>query len=318
MPTHPEISILLPTLDGAPDLSRLLPALGSQTRYGGCELLATDSSSSDETVSLLEAAGADVETIRRDEFGHGTTRNALAARARGEFLVFLSQDVTPASETFLEELIAPFEDPRVAGGYGRILPTPGDEPLTTRTVLHAPEASGEPLSRELDGSALVSDMEPGQRAVFLRFNNVASAVRASVFEEIPFPVVPFGEDFAWAARALSGGHRLCFAPASVVYHAHAYTPPQAFDRYRLDAAAPPPLHGHRLRPSLLSVIRGVAYEVREDVRYVFGEWDGPRLRHLLRSPGLRTAQVLGQYWGSRGWGPSFWPEPDEGIAASAR
>lgn len=308
MPTPPEISILLPTLDGAPDLLRLLPALGSQTRYGDCELLATDSSSGDETVALLEAAGAHVETIPRAEFGHGTTRNALAARARGDLLVFLSQDVVPATTTFLEELIAPFEDPRVAGCYGRILPFPGDDPLTARTVLHAPEAGDEPLSRDLDSSGRVWDLEPRHRAEYLRFNNVASAVRASVFAEIPFPEVPFGEDFAWAARVLSAGHRLRFAPKSIVHHAHAYTLRQAFERYRIDAAFHREIHGYRLRPSLLSVIRGVCYEVREDARYVFGEWDGPRLRHLLRSPALRSAQVLGQYWGSRGWGRSFWPE----------
>jgi len=302
--SSPEISILLPTLDGERYLRRLLPALRAQTRWAECELLATDSSSTDATPLLLEEAGASVETITRGEFGHGKTRNALAARAKGELLVFLSQDALPASETFLAELVAPFEDPRVAGCFGRVLPNEDDDPLTARTALSAPEAGETPLVRELPPGRRLADLAPPERVAYVRFNNVASAVRASVFAELPFPEVPFGEDSAWAARALEAGWRLRFAPRSVVRHAHAYTLGQAFERYRVDAAFHREVHGHRPRPSLASVLRGVLFEVREDVRYVLGEWEGPRLRHLLRSPALRVAQVLGQYWGSRGWGGS--------------
>ena len=175
-------------------------------------------------MELLEAAGAKVEVIPKEQFRHGETRNRLAARASGEILVFLSQDVLPARDDFLAKLVAALEEPGVAGAYSRILPHESDDPLTARTVLASPEAEDHSAELEAIDPRRVWDLPPLERVERLRFNNVASAVRASVFEEIPFPDVPFGEDFAWAARVTSAGHQVRFAPASVAFHAHRYTP----------------------------------------------------------------------------------------------
>lgn len=304
----PRISIVLPTWNGARDLARLLPALAAQVDCGEVEIVAIDSSSSDDTRELLERAGATVEVIPQSDFRHGTTRNRAADRARGELLVFLSQDVVPAGDDFLAQLTAVFEDPAVAGATARVLPHPDDDPLTARTVLDSPEAGHVATTRRLDPAGRMWDLPAQERVELLRFNNVASAIRASVFREIPFPDVPFGEDFAWAARALTAGHTLRFVPEAVAHHAHDYTPRQAFERYRIDAAFHREIHGHRLRPTLFSVLRGIGFEVREDWRYLGRTHASAKLRHLLRSFGLRGAQVLGQYWGSRGWGPAFWPD----------
>ncbi len=308
MPT-PQISILLPTWNGERDLARLLPALARQEGVGEVELVATDSSSSDRSVELLTAAGAAVETIAQADFGHGSTRNALARRARGEFLVFLSQDMLPADEHFLAELVRPFEEPRIAGVHARVLPHPGDDPLTKRTALEAPEAGDEAITRDFEGREPVWDLPAAERAAYLRFNNVASAVRASVFAELDFPDMPFGEDFAWAARVLNAGLAIRFEPRAVALHAHAYSAREAFARYRIDAAFHREIHSYQVRPNLASVVRGMLYELREDFSYLRrSEGLAGLTRHMLRSPGLRAAQVLGQYWGSRGWGPEFWPQ----------
>ncbi|MEO2092732.1 MAG: glycosyltransferase [bacterium] len=313
--TTPSLSILLPTFNGEPDLERLLPALAAQEAVGELQLVAIDSSSTDRSLELLARAGAEVQVIPRAEFGHGTTRNALAKMARGEILVFLSQDALPADKHFLAELTAPFEDPQVAGSYGRILPRPDTDPLAARTVLAAPEARAEDLTRELEDVDAIWSLPGDQRACHLRFNNVASAVRAPVFADIEFPELPFGEDFAWAARALNAGWKIRFAPRAVALHAHVYTPRQAFARYAIDAAFHREIHGHLLRPNLASVARGLAFELREDARYLW-----PRMGlwglswHMLRAPGLRGAQILGQWWGSCSYGQAFWPEegPDQG------
>jgi GT2 family glycosyltransferase len=173
--------------------------------------------------------------------------------------------------------------------------------LTRRTALEAPEASSEARARDLDGLDGVHQLDPEQRVEYLRFSNVASAIRASVFRQIPFPDLAFGEDFAWAARALTAGWRLRFVPASVVYHAHRYTPRGIFERYRVDAAFHRLIHGHQVRPSAFSAARGFLYEVRQDLRFLREHAQRGRALGALRSPVLRGAQVLGQYVGSHGW-----------------
>ncbi len=279
----PKVSVLIPTWNGEADLARLLPALRAQELDGGFEIRAIDSDSRDRTRDLLAAANVPCERIEQHEFGHGKTRNALARSAKGEFLVFLSQDALPSDPRFLANLVAPFADPKVAGAAARILPHAEDDPLTARTALAAPEASAE--------------MPASER---VPFNDVASAIRRSVLEAIPFPDVAFGEDSAWAERARAAGHRIVFAPAAVVHHAHRYSPRQAFRRYRIDACFQRDHHGRRVRPTIASLVRGIAFEVLSDARYVLRE--RASLVHLFRSPLLRTAQVLGQYVGSRGPG----------------
>lgn len=297
----PRVSILLPTLNAERNLARLLPALACQRVEGGSELVCVDSDSDDCTRQLLRAAGARVVRIERSEFRHGATRNRLASLARGELLVFLSQDAEPAGEDCLERLLAPFSDRRVAGVGARVLPRPGDDPLTMRSALGAPEAGERAEVRALPAGQRLVDLAPAERSRLARFNDVASAIRAEVLRAIPFPDVPFGEDSAWAARALEAGWALAFAADATVHHAHRYTPAQAFERYRVDAAFQRREHGLAVRPDLVSLVRGVAFELREDARFVRAR--GLGAHHLVRAPALRAAQVLGQYFGTRGWNP---------------
>lgn len=301
-------TVVLPTLEGEHELSELLPALRAQRELDGSplslQIAAVDSSSSDNTLALLEEHGAEVEVIERREFGHGRTRNQAAARARAPYLVFVSQDVLPADEHAIAHLLAAFEDERVAGAYSRVLPHPQDDPLTARTVLDLPESSEDGWVRDLDAVEGVWALDAETRARYLRFNNVASAIRTEVFRAIPFPEVAFAEDFAWASRALTAGHRIAYAPASRVFHAHSYSLAKAKERYQVDALFHYTAHGLRVRPNVLSALRGFAYEVLRDLRYLRRQSQRGRLGSALRSPALRAAQILGQYLGSHGVRPT--------------
>ena len=294
------ISILIPTLNAEPDLERLLPALEQQVYAGHVERVAVDSSSRDATVPLLEASDFDVEIIDRSCFGHGRTRNRLASRAGGEVLVFLSQDAVPEGPGFLDALVAPFADETVAGVMARVLPHEDDDVLTQRTVLAAPEASTEPWAHGgSPGDLEQLPISPAERAEQLRFNNVASAIRASVLHDHPFPDVPFGEDVAWAERVLRAGYVLRFEPAAAVRHAHRYGVSSAYRRYRIDAEFQSEMFGLEARPTLRSLARGVLYECREDLRFARRKRGLRGLGHCVRSPFLRSAQVWGQYVGGR-------------------
>ncbi|MEO0650931.1 MAG: hypothetical protein AAFZ65_09645, partial [Planctomycetota bacterium] len=143
---------------------------------------------------------------------------------------------------------------------------------------------------------------PIERVERIRFNNVSSAIRASVFERIPFPDIAFGEDFAWAARALTAGHGIAYAPGAVARHAHRYACAQAYRRYREDALFHRLAHGWRMRPTLLATLRGLAFECVADLRYAREVGLLRSLPALVRSPFLRAAQVAGQYAGSRALG----------------
>ena len=101
-------SILLLTKNGASDLEQLLPSLFAQEGASQVEVIAVDSGSTDRTLDLLREYRVRIVEIPAEEFHHARTRNFAAGLARGEILVFLSQDAVPASASWLSSLIAAF------------------------------------------------------------------------------------------------------------------------------------------------------------------------------------------------------------------
>lgn len=267
--TTPRVSILIPTLDGASDLERLLPALARQRFEGGVELRAIDSSSSDDTVARLRAAGATVEVVPRAARHPSGTRRCLARGARGELLLFLRQGAVPRDDGFIATLAAAFErDPRLAGASANVAADASD-------VLTRPGA--------------VDDAGP-------RFDGVAEMLRASALREVPFPEVPFGEDFAWAAQVLARGWRVARVDDAVVLHTRPSGRPAAEERAPDDARSPAQGLADVVRPSVRSAARGVLAELRQDARHARAR--GASLRRLLRAPGRRAAEVLGPHPGN--------------------
>jgi hypothetical protein len=99
---------------------------------------------------------------------------------------------------------------------------------------------------------------------------------------------------------------LAHAPRAIAYHAQRYGPAAADRRFRTDAEFHAQLAGWRMRPTLAALCKGIAYALARDVRWLARERPRGSLAALVRAPGLRIAQVLGQYVGSRGRGPRAW------------
>ncbi|MDX6770478.1 MAG: glycosyltransferase family 2 protein [Elusimicrobiota bacterium] len=88
----PSLSVVLPTLNEAPNVSRLVPALREQAgRLGlSCEFLVVDGPSTDGTRAAAEAAGARVLAQKGRGYGAALTEG-LAASA-GEWVLTLDAD----------------------------------------------------------------------------------------------------------------------------------------------------------------------------------------------------------------------------------
>ena len=193
------------------------------------EIIAVDSGSRDGTLQILRRFGVQVIQIPPHEFGHGKTRNLAASHARGEFLVFLTQDATPANSRWLAHLLAPLLANRdVAGAYSRHLPRPHCHPMEWRRIVEE-ELSGKSESRI---NSMCNNPEYAQNpALYYFFANVSSVLRRSVWEQFPFPAVEFGEDQLWAKHVLEAGYKTAYCADSLVYHSHGYGPWVNFCRH---------------------------------------------------------------------------------------
>jgi rhamnosyltransferase len=224
------ISVLLPTKNGERYLSEVLAQINAQQgNFQLCEVIAIDSGSRDRTVEILRRHQVRLWQIQPQEFGHGKTRNFAAAQTRGEFLVFLSQDATPADEHWLENLLAPLrEDPLVAGAFSRHQPRPNCHPMEWHRIV-AYELHSQ---SEVQVYSAVGNPDYEQNPARYRiFANNSSVIRRAVWEQIPFPEVEFGEDQAWAEQVLKAGYKTAYAAKSVVIHSHSYGPWVNFCRH---------------------------------------------------------------------------------------
>ena len=221
MSAVPSVSVVVPTLNGAATLPALLAGLTRAVGRRPLEIVAVDSGSRDATITLLREAGAVVVALGAEPFGHASTRNRGAERARGDVLLFLTQDVEPVGDGWLEPLIEAFAEPPVAGAFGRQIPR-GASP--EEAFLAGANYPATP--RRLTAADLDVPFGPGRTY----FSTAFGAIRRSVWERTPFPPVVMSEDQAWARAVLRAGHEVRYVPEAAVYHGHDFPLGRAFRR----------------------------------------------------------------------------------------
>lgn len=216
------VSVIIPTWNAGTGFRQLLEALKLQTVP--CEITIIDSSSSDDTVAVARACGARVVLIDKKDFDHGGTRNLGVRSSAGDPVIFMTQDVLPADEHVIENLLRPLEAAGVVLSYGRQKAREDAPPLErfARTFNY-------PEKPEIKGINHVRSM--GIRTFF--FSNACSAARRKEFEESGgFPEKTImNEDMLLASKMILKGYKVAYEPSAVVYHSHRYSLNEQFERY---------------------------------------------------------------------------------------
>jgi GT2 family glycosyltransferase len=122
---EPLVSILIPFRDGAKWLERCLNSLRAKTAYKNYELILIDNGSSEKaTLKILaqEKAKPGVQVLRIDEaFNFARLNNLAAAKARGEFLLFLNNDIEVLQPHWLAAMIERSQQPGVGAVGAKLL-----------------------------------------------------------------------------------------------------------------------------------------------------------------------------------------------------
>lgn len=189
------------------------------------QVLIVDSSSTDHTRARARDAGYQVIRIRKEEFGHGATRQLACSYMReAELLVFMTQDATLVSADSLEKLSLPFEDPRIGAVYGRQLPRHEADPIERHgRLFNYPDQSE---VRVLEDRARL-----GFKTIFL--SNSFAAYRRSALEEVGgFPLDAIVcEDAMITAKMLMADWKVAYQADAQAIHSHPLNLRDEFTRY---------------------------------------------------------------------------------------
>ena len=266
-------------------IGRLLEGILQQTVHD-VEVILVDSGSTDSTVELVSKFGVKIVHVRPDEFTFGRSLNLGIKAASSPLIVLASAHVYPVYPDWLESLLAPFLDPKVALTYGK---QRGGG--TTKFSEHQIFAQWYP-----------QHSDPRQVHPFC--NNANAAIRRSVWETHAYDEALTGlEDLAWANWAIHEGYAIAYVAEAEIIHVHNETPRGVYNRYRREAMA-----FKRIFPNehfgMWDFIRLVLGNIMNDF------WHAIRSRahaaDLLSIFWFRWMQFWGTYQGYRQSGPLNW------------
>lgn len=223
--TTPSLSVVIPTLNAADEIDSLLDIIEAQSLQP-LDILVVDSSSDDGTVGeVAKHPCVNLVRIERKEFNHGSTRDMALRRSAGEFVCFLTQDAVPASNRYLERLVAPFlADDSIALVTGRQLPKADarrfEQLVRNYNYPNAPSVRSK------------SDLPKYGIKTFFASDTCSAYRRTAYLECGGFDHVNTNEDMLMAARFVASGLKVAYEPGAEVFHSHNLTPSQQFARNR--------------------------------------------------------------------------------------
>lgn len=217
------ISVIIPTRNAEKHIGNLIKKLQSQT-INPMEIIIIDTNSKDKTEEICKKYKyINFIHINDGEFGHGKTRNQAAETAKGDVLVFMTQDAYPNNERFLEELVKPLGKEKIVCSYGRQLPRENASCI-------------EVFSRKFNygNENIIKSKQDiptlGVKTFF--FSNVCSAFVKEEFFNVggfPFDTI-MNEDMIIASRFIFNDKKTYYASKAEVIHSHNYTYIEQFKR----------------------------------------------------------------------------------------
>jgi rhamnosyltransferase len=216
--------LVVPTLNAGERWTTFLQGITTQS-LAPDRLLIIDSASTDKTAEIAQSRHFEVVRIDRSQFNHGGTRQWAVDRLDDcAIIIFLTQDAMLADRNALSEIVACFDDPKVAVAYGRQIPHKGATPI---------EAHARLFNYGLQsGKKDLAAVEQLGTKVFFCSNSFAAYRRSTLLGLGGFRRdLILGEDMEFAARAIKAGYINMYCSAAAVYHSHDYTITQSLARY---------------------------------------------------------------------------------------
>jgi len=211
------VSIIIRCYNEEEHIGRLLSGIFEQS-IKEVQVIIVDSGSTDRTLSIASNFPAAIYNISPEEFSFGRALNIGCAEATGEFVAMASAHVYPTHRRWLEYLLAPFQDPRVALAYGK-----------QRGNGHTIYSEHKIFCKWFPETSVSVQKSPF-------CNNANAAIRRSLWKQIPYNEELTGlEDLEWAKRVIQSRYYLAYVAEAEVIHVHNESYTGTFNRYYREA-----------------------------------------------------------------------------------
>lgn len=219
------ISIICPIYNGEKYIENLYINIKKQRNVNISEVKFILTESKDNSEDILKRLGLVYEKISPKDFSHSLVREKAAFEAKGEIVVFITQDIKIDNENWLFELVKNIENRKCDAAFSRQIA------YTNHTI--------EKYTREINypsKSRMVSkeDLEELGLMTFF-FSDASSAVLKETFvklEGYDGKNLPTNEDMYFAYKLIMNGYKISYEADSIVIHSHELSFKETYKRYK--------------------------------------------------------------------------------------
>lgn len=222
-----EISIAIRLKNEGKYIRRLLESVASQKDLLSYEIVALDSGSVDDGLSILKEYSARIYCIEPTEFQFGRSCNQIIAKCNSEYVLLVSGHVWFNDDAAIADAMVKMKsDKKLAAIYFK-------QVVTGEAGVDYSSYEKLFLSNRFNSKSRDIDMTMRRNPI----SNAAVIVRKSIWAQIPFPEVLASEDLLWAKSVSNAGFKLTYLADHEVTHNHNETPKQIEKRVRINKQA---------------------------------------------------------------------------------
>lgn len=281
----PTCSIVIRAFNEEKHIGKLLEGIFSQTLQD-IEVILVDSGSFDRTIEIASNYPVVIVHINPQEFSFGRSLNLGIDKAKADLIVLASAHVYPVYPDWLEKLLEPFEDSRIALTYGKQRGM-----NTTQFSEHMIFSHWYPEYSNLN-----------QEHPFC--NNANAAIRKDLWRSHPYnESLPGLEDLAWARWLFDQGHHIAYVAEAEIIHVHNESWRGISNRYKREGMAFKAIYPQE-QFGLIDFFKAFFTNVRLDLKTAINK--KVFLKKWQQIIGFRWNQFLGTYQGYNQSGPLTW------------
>lgn len=204
----PKISIVVLSKNEQKTIGKVFQALTEQT-FKNFEVILVDDNSTDKTLQIVEKfskrMSIKVLRLRPGEFNYSYAQNLGISKSMANLICILVGHAVPITNTWLDDGLTNFKDPKVAGISG-----------------HYTEIPLGYYSRFL--GQLLFKLERRKRLSFDPWMTATNClIKKNLWKKYPFDEkLEECEDYDWASEMLARGYNVIKDPKFSVFHSHQY------------------------------------------------------------------------------------------------
>jgi len=216
-------SVVILTNSNKNSLQPLIVKINSQKGFKTLQIILVNSGKNDLS-SLEKIPNIKCVSIEPQKFNHGKTRNLGTNEAKGDYIIFLTDDAIPASNRLFYDMCDVFsKDQKISVVTARQIPRSDSDLMSTFSLNEYYEHLDLTEDRIISTKNFDS-LNSAEKRRTSQIDDVCSCYSSKILSKYPFRELQYAEDLDLGIRLVKDGYKIAQLFSTGVIHSHKRTP----------------------------------------------------------------------------------------------